>query len=334
MGFAIQADTADVALSEFFRLSEFPEDADISTSDLVLGDWIRIHVKLPTGEIDSVITPPYMEAFLEIQKQLFRLAAYLKTGVANTRELTETEKSALTIVVQVTEGSSILDSPLGKNIGNAIEMMAEKMNGRQVVTLFLGLALIACTGWGTTAYLEKQKEERLAEIKSADHREALQSLTFANKIQVEAFTKVIDVLEKQGESGKKVARAALATNDALLRAAAKTPKSEIQGQPLSSDTAELLRTTTRREATPRIVALDMRVVRWDTGNADQTGIVLRNPVTEEDFRITIPDSLFAAETRQKLHEAAYSRETIKVEALIKEVDHEIKSFDFLRILDR
>jgi hypothetical protein len=334
MSFAIQADTVESALREFFRLSEFPDDSDIRPSNLVLGDWVRIQIKLPTGEINSIITPPYMEAFLEIQKQLFQLAAFLKTGVANTRELTETEKQELSIIVRVTEGSSYLDSPLAKKIEKAISMMVGKMDGKQAVIVFLGVSLIAGSAWGVTSYLENEKEVRLAEIKSAEHREVLQNLSFANKAQVEVFTKVLDVLENIGENGRRAARAALAANDALVRAASKTTQSEIQGQPLSAGAAESLRATTRKETKPRIVTVDMRVVRWDTTNDDETGIVLRNPLTDEDFRITIPDSLFAAETRSKLHAAVNSREFVRVEALVKEADGEVKSFDFLRIIDK
>ena len=81
---ALQADTIERALAAFLFLAEHEEE-DVGAVDL--GDWAAVQIHLPESERDSSITPPFMEAFLQIQKQLFQLAALAKSGVADTKQL-------------------------------------------------------------------------------------------------------------------------------------------------------------------------------------------------------------------------------------------------------
>jgi hypothetical protein len=43
--------------------------------DLGDWDWASVHVYLPQPDIQSAITPPFTEAFLVLQRQIYQLAA-------------------------------------------------------------------------------------------------------------------------------------------------------------------------------------------------------------------------------------------------------------------
>jgi hypothetical protein len=70
-------------LATIERIAASPDAFSAEFDSIELGDWAAVHVYLPITEQESAITPPFMEAFLELQRQLYQLAAQAKTGVAN-----------------------------------------------------------------------------------------------------------------------------------------------------------------------------------------------------------------------------------------------------------
>jgi hypothetical protein len=89
--------------------------------NLDLGDWPQIHVYIPHPEVSSSITPPFMEAFLELQKQIYQLAAQATVGAADSGQLSDGVKAELQISVLVTDGSSNLTAKLEKNRSRIVE---------------------------------------------------------------------------------------------------------------------------------------------------------------------------------------------------------------------
>ncbi|MCP3397128.1 MULTISPECIES: hypothetical protein [unclassified Bradyrhizobium] len=84
-------------------------------------------------------------------------------------------------------------------------------------------------------------------MKSKDHVAALKALSLNGSSQLETMNKIISIVEKQGDIGKRATEAATATNDAILKAASKTPQTVINATHLSQHEAELLRTSPRKK---------------------------------------------------------------------------------------
>jgi len=87
------------------------QSGDVSILDDIKIEFSKdfvLKIELSAPSVNSSITSPYMEAFLEIQKQFYQLATLQKTGIANAGNLSEDEKRSLDVSVLVKNGESCL----------------------------------------------------------------------------------------------------------------------------------------------------------------------------------------------------------------------------------
>lgn len=310
-----------------------PDDFNPAFEHLILRKWAAIRVYLPQPDIQSAITPPYMEAFLELQKQVYQLVALAITGVADVGQLSDLDRRELQINVIVSGGSSNYLADLTAAINNALTRMAGKMTAKQSVIVWLSTVVLLTGTWGITSWLEKRKEVQIEELKTKEHIEALRALSFADKEHTETLDKALVILRQQGEVGQRAIDAVEATNEALLRAAAKTPTSYINGTELTRHDAELLRVSPKKKPETKFVKQRIRVVAINTSDPLDLNLVLMDPDTLVQHRIKFTDSLFAGPDRHKLFEALETRHSLWVELAIKEIGGEIRSVQLLRCIE-
>lgn len=271
-----------------------------------------------------------MEAFLELQKQIYQLAAQASAGAADSGQLSEGVKADLQISVLVTDGSSNLTAKLEKIVPGLLKQMIGKLDGKQAAIVLVSVAALIGGNWGFNAWLEQQKTIKIEELKSKDHIEALKALSLSSSGQLEALKKVTEVLEKQGELGNRALEAIAATNDALLKAASKTSESSINDTHLTRREAELLRTTPRKKAELRIAIQRMRVLDINTSDPHELSVLISTPNKKQQYRIKFGDTLFSDPSRKAIFEALDSRDSIWMELAFREIDGEVKSVQLLQ----
>jgi hypothetical protein len=297
-------------------------------------DWASVHIYLPQPDIQSAITPPFMEAFLVLQKQIYQLAALAKTGLADIGQLGDAERNELLLSVIVTGGSSDYLVQLKEPLEKLLKRMVGKMTGKQAAIVIVCLGTLLASPWAFSAWLDQTKTLKLEELKSKDHLAALQAIQFANEEQSKAFNRVIEILASQGDVGKRALEVITQTNEALLKAAASNPKTTVNDVEITRAEADLLRTPTRKRAQQKIVKQEVKVVDINTTDPSDLQIILWDPSSEVQHRIRFKDDLFAGEGRHKLFDALEKRTPLWVELAIKEIDGEIKSVQLLRTIDR
>ncbi len=328
------AATAAVAKIESLLARPIPSGGILEKFDLSEWDWASVHVYLPEPDIQSAITPPFMEAFLVLQKQLYQLAALATTGLADVGQLGDAERSELLLSVVVTGGSSDLVAQLKKPLENLLNRMVGKMTGKQAAIVIVCLGALVASPWAFSAWLDQTKTVKLEEIKSKEHIAALEAMQFASKEQSEAFNRVIEILKSQGEVGKRALEVVSQTNEALLKAATSNPKTSINEIEVTRTEAELLRTPTRKRAQQKIVQQEVKVVDINTTDPLDLQVILLDPFSDAQHRIKLKDDLFAGESRRKLFDALEKRTPLWVELAIKEIDSEIRSVQLLRTVER
>jgi hypothetical protein len=302
--------------------------------DLGDWDWASVHVYLPQPDIQSAITPPFMEAFLVLQKQIYQLAALAKTGVADVGQLGDLERNELLLNVIVTGGSSDYLAQLKKPLEKLLHRMVGKMTGKQAAIVIVCLGTLIASPWAFSAWLDQTKTLKLEELKSKDHLAALQAIQFANEEQSKAFNRVIEILASQGDVGKRALEVVAQTNEALLKAASSNPTTSINNVEITRAEADLLRTPTRKRAQQKIVQQEVKVVDINTTDPSDLQIILLDPSSDAQHRIRFKDDLFAGEGRHKLFDALEKRTPLWVELAIKEIEGETKSVQLLRTIDR
>jgi hypothetical protein len=327
---------ASVALAKIEGLlaRSFSSGAIFEKVDLGDWDWASVHVHLPQPDTKSAITPPFMEAFLVLQKQIYQLAALATTGLADVGQLGDAERSELLLSVVVTGGSSDLVAQLKKPLEALLNRMVGKMTGKQAAIVIVCMGTLIATPWAFSAWLDQTKALKLEEIKSKDHLAALDAIQFANKQQSETFSRVIEILAAQGDVGKRALEVVTQTNEALLKAATSNPKTSINDVEITRVEAELLRTPSRKKAQQKIVQQEVKVVDINTADPLDLQIILLDPSSDVQHRIKLKDDLFAGESRRKLFDALERRSLLWVELAIKDVGGEIRSVQLLRTIER
>ncbi|WP_439359314.1 hypothetical protein [Bradyrhizobium sp. DASA03007] len=321
-------------LAEVERLLALKSSFGEEFAKIGLGDWAAVHVYVPKTEVQSAITPPFMEAFLVLQRQLYQFAALTKSGVADIGQLSEGDRTDLLLSVIVTGGSSDYLAKLQKPLTGILNRMVGKMTGKQAAIVIVCLSALIATGWSFKAWLDQTRDIKLEELKSKDHLAALEALQFANKEENEAFRRIIGVLEKQGEAGQRALEVVNQTNEALLKAATSNPRTNIKDVEVTNTEAEILRTPSRKKAQQKIIQQEVKVVDINTTDPADLQIVLMDPITNGQHRIRFKDDLFAGESRHRLFEALEKRSVIWVELAIKQVEDEVRSVQLLRTIDR
>lgn len=334
MAVALSDGSPVAVLAELERLfaskAEFGEEFE----NITLGDWAAVHIYLPQPDMKSAITPPFMEAFLVLQKQLYQFAALTKTGVPDAGQLGEADRNDLLLSVIVTGGSSDYLAKLQKPLVGILNRMVGKMTGKQAAIVIIALSALVTTGWSFSAWLDQTKTIKIEELKSKDHVTALQALQFSTEQHEKAFQRVLEILAAQGEAGKRAIEVVNQTNEALLKAASSNPKTNINEVEITRTEAELLRTPTRKKAQQKIVQQEVKVVDINTTDPLDLQIILLDPSTSIQHRIKFKDDLFAGEGRHKLFDALEKRSLLWVELAIKDIEGEIRSVQLLRTIDR
>lgn len=324
--------SADSAERLFFSILEdnfVKPDGPVS-----FGDWIVTNVYIPDRDIRSEITPPYMEAFLDLQKQIYTVVAFAKFGVANSRLLTDLDRQQFQIVVKVTEaGSSNYAADLSKSLERCLKVLLEKLDGKQATAVILGLGLLFAAAWGFPAWLDHEKTLRLDESRSKEHIEALRALTLSDERKNEIFNKLIELLEKQGHAGEIAIAAAQSAYESLLKAASKTENSTINGQSLTGGEAAVLRKAVRKASVKKYIIQKVRVVDINTADPHHNTMVLMDAATRDQNRMDLPDNLLSKDDRKKLFSALDTAKEVWAELAVTEADGEIRSVTFLRTVD-
>lgn len=330
----MRIESIDQAEALFFQIASGEYEGEEPTlENLEFGDWAHLKVYLPKPPINSSITPAYMEAFLDIQKQIYQLAALSRTGLSNSVYLNEDDKRAFDIVVQVTGGSSIFNVELTDAIKNALAEASKKMTGKQLVTVVLGLGLLFSAGWGFSSYLEQQKELKLAEIKSSEHQGTLRALNFSSEKQIELLDRVLEIVRRNGPEGEKAVSVVKNGYDSLLKAASRTSESVINEQSIDQDEARTVRVSPRTKAEPEVVRKHVRIIDINTDDPINISVVIRTDDEDGDHRVKFSDTLFADRDREKMFAALRTRSPLWIELSIKRADNEIRSVEILRVVD-
>lgn len=264
------------AFSEEFDLVEF-------------GDWAELRVYVPEPA-QSVITPAYMEAFLELQRQIYQLAALGKAGEANASLLTDSERKLFQVNVRVTGGSSNYEADLKEVLTDLGRKMLGRLTPKQTMIVILGLAFVVATTYGWSAWLDHTKAVKLEELKGKDHQAALQSIQFSTEENNKTVRRVVEALEKQGDAGQKALDAIASVNEALLRAAAQTPKSQINGVEITSSEAQILRTPTRKKAEANVHTKQVKVVDINTSDPFDLQIILEDVETQSAYPVWLVEN--------------------------------------------
>lgn len=271
-----------------------------------------------------------MEAFLELQRNVYQMVALAKYGNADIRHLSSADREEFELQVVVRPGSSDQSVDLTDVISKLGTEIIGHMDARDIVIVMLGAGLLWAGTAAWRAYLNARKEVRLAEVASEDKRRHLEAMEFASQQETERMKALVSVM---GETyvGSRVLVASDNIHDGLLKAAASAPAASILSQEVTTRDAQELRASPRRRATLRIIEQEMKVVDVNTANPMLMSVVLSDPVTDEQMSTSFGDAILSDNGRKALFMALENRTAVWVRMKVKDLEGEIQPVEILSV---
>jgi len=138
-------------------------------------------------------------------------------------------------------------------------------------------------------------------------------------------------MRANGEFSSRGADTAEAINSGRLRAASGVDETEIGGIHISGDQARELRASLRRKSSKRTVTQDMRVVDVNTADPASTTIILEDPITGDQVKVTYSDRLVQDSQRGIVHSALQERTPASFTLKVTEIEGDIISTEIVAV---
>lgn len=266
---------------------KLPDD----TFEIDMGDWAEIYFHFKGPALNSTLTTSMMEAFIELQNNIYRVYAKLHHDSGSARTLTLDEKRALDIFVQVSPGSTQTKAILKDAVKKLVQGAVNKMQARHYVIIAMSgiLALTSQSMWKD--YLSVQSEAKKADLHVALSKEESHKL--------EIFS----------DAMKQVPHVASIKNDAdefrnrVLKSGKSADHIVVAGQEISKDQAKLLVRSTRTTSEEVQLNGNYRILKVDSSKID----FFRVELLGEDgkaFWADLQDITIAKERNKELIQAA------------------------------
>jgi len=319
--------SVDEALALIKEETAFPLNGKIE-----LGSGFVLQIKIPNPPVNSSITPAFMEAFLELQRQIYQLSALQRKGVANAIYLSEDDKRDLDISVIVKDGSSVFDVNLGEGFKALLDDVVGKMSGTEVTITVIILAILLAAGWSFKTYLSYRKDIKLKELDGEDHKQALEAISSVEAEEAKKYEMLTEVLKQNGEFGRKALEVLETTNEALVKAAAKTDETIINGVLLDKNQAKTLQTSARTRAEEIKLTLQVRVIDINTQDQIAVSMTIRDIENENDYKLVFPKGIVSSDDCESFFKALETRASLWVELDAKIREDTIRSVEFRKLL--
>ncbi len=278
---------------------------------IIFDGWPTLNINIKGEKFHQSITPKVMRGLLDFQKGIYQSYASAKYDQP-TKRLTEEERDALEIRVDVKEGSSDYDINFQELAVKFLEQLGERMDPTEALISVVSIAVLY---FGTSAYkvyLENRKEIRLREIADETQRKILESMTFASAQETERM-KIMEGLANQNHRIGNISQIAYDAHAGVIKTLAAGEAAEIDGIIVPPSVADSLTKNAKRKSSE--VRLDgvYRLIRLDWSDPLKFRVKAYNTDTGLQIEAEVQDDSLTGKYKEALREAEWSRAPVKLQ---------------------
>jgi hypothetical protein len=325
---AIVVETEEQAWTLLRRVldGEFPEEH----GEIVeFKGWVGLNVHLPNTPVNASITPSVMEAFIDVQKTIYRAYTLVSADTADLRTLSKAERDALEFRVVVSEGSSDYATPFAHALEKiGVEALAH-MTPAMALTATLAISLIIGGSYCFSKWLSSRIELRRLEIAPAEREAwlAAQRATIdAQRAAEDTGVRYAEILARAFERvpvAADVEAFADTSRSSLVRAVGEEGGGSINRTVVDRDVAAEVSRQTRQAGEPIRQAGDFRVARIDANAPEGFRVTLSDVKTGEEITAMLQDVFLSTEHREIITEAEWGKQPFYAEITARRVRNRI-----------
>lgn len=290
-------------------ISEIPKDA-IPFFDF--RGWPKITISLPRSPVEGSISPSMMEAFIELQKTIYRTHTFLTADTGDLRTLARSEKDDLEFRVKVEKGSSNYEIDLQQILERLGTEALSRMDSTQVVIIVLGLAVIYGGVHVLKHWLNTKAEQRKQELDDADKQRWLEH----HQLMIQEDSRRFDILASAMNRQpllSEVEASADTARQGLVKAIADEQGGNISGVNIDAQFASEIVSTRRQQGEDIRLSGVYRVARVDTTSPDGFRVTLSDIASQEEVTAHMMDVLISEDQRRVIQDAEWHKRPVFVE---------------------
>lgn len=276
--------------------------------NIVFDGWPTLSIYLQGEKFHQSITPTVMRGLLEFQKAIYKSYASAKYDLP-TKRLTEEEKKALEIRVDVKNGSSDFGINFQELAIKLIEQIGGKMDPTHVLIIVVSIAVLY---FGTSAYksyLENRKEIRSKEVSDETQRKTLEALKFTSSQETERM-KIMVHLANRDHRIENISRIAYDAHSEVVKTLAAADNATIEGIPVTPEMAESLTRNARRKSSEARLDGTYRLIKIDWSDPLKFKVRVFNIDTGLQLDAEVQDNSLTGKYKEALREAEWSRSPV------------------------
>lgn len=309
---ATESDVRDIVIrseEDAYAILELAKDNKVPPyGNIVFDGWPTLSIYLQGDKFHQSITPTVMRGLLEFQRGIYQSYASAKYD-APAKRLSEEEKKALEIRVDVRNGSSDFGINYQDLAVKLIEQLGAKMDPNNVLIAVVTIAVLYFGSSAYKAYLEQRKEIRSKEITDDTQKATLQALQFTSTQETERM-KIMAELSRANHRIENIGRIAYDTHSEVIKTLAAGDNSAIEGIEVGPEIAEALTKNARRKSSE--VRLDgvYKLLRIDWSNPEKFKVKVRNVKTLLEIDAEVQDDSLTGKYKEALREAEWARSPV------------------------
>jgi hypothetical protein len=283
---------------------------------IVWGGWPNIKIHLPNTSIDGSISPSMMEAFIELQRSIYRTHTLLSSGTESLRHLSRYEREQFEFRVKVEKGSSDYNIDLTEILSRLGNDIVSKMDGTQLVITVLGLAIIVAGSIGWKLYLNQKTEIKRLTVDD----DKTQTLLANYQAQLGPDTERLKLLTttiQQHPVLKQIENSTNHSRDQIVKAIADESGGTVMGIELSKEVANEISSTPRQQSAEVKVSGNYRVAKVDTTITDGFKVTLEDLKTDEQITASLFDAIISAKHKETIRNAEWAKLPVYVEMIAR-----------------
>jgi hypothetical protein len=298
-------------LLENALVDRMPIDTDFYR--VKIGSWPVLRLKLEGYKFQSSVNTKMMQAFVELQKNIYRTYAKMQYDMGNGRLLNNDDKAALELMIEVYGGSSDLRASfedLGKKL---LQGAINKMEGKHFLILGVSGLLMWTCNTVITGYIQSQIEQKKIETQVILSKEETRRL----EIMKEASIQVPYV------------GAGLSMNDEvinkILKGSLTAKEITIGGHTFNrKQVGELIRAERSPSSEIRLDG-EYRILKVDSSKASFFRVELQDKSYKRFWAVLQDATVTKEKNKELLQEAEWNKKPIRLVINAKEAKGEISS---------
>jgi len=277
--------------------------------------WPTVRLDFEGRDFHSSVPSRVMPPILDLQKELHRAYCLLKYGEDNVRKLTNDDRDASEIVVNVGDGSSIFEVQLSDQLNNIVGAVLGKMGSQEVLFAVTSLALLyaghaSWKAWLTHKAREKEIDLPLRMSEEETKRTELLSAALVHREPIRVLADGMDEVRNHALYRMKPA-------DRLM-----IPHSDIA---LDGGTAARISHAPRVESEEVRIDGEFKIFSVDSGNMSGYRIKVYRITDGLELSVRIPDAALSLEEREILKTAEWDKTRVLLRINARELRGKITS---------